>query len=382
MIAFCVISTQLGGAERSLLDLLNELKSIPKEFVVITPKDQGPLIDCLDKTNIRHITLKLPSWYLKVSRKRTSYTILYTPFLILYSLLYLTKIHRLFKKENIKKVHSTGLKYHLLFGLYAKFNKTVEITIHIRDIINNSMLKKIFLFFAKSENIHFISNSRVTAQSLQPCPSKVIYNGFSPVSKNDRKASLKQTLNISETSFLVGIVGVIARWKGQREFILMAQKLLLNHQNLHFLIVGSEIYDTDGDIGELKSLKELAVNCGITENIHFLKFQKNIYDIYHGLDILVHSSIAPEPFGRVIVEAMLCGCAVTASDQAGPTEIITHNVDGLLHKPGQINSMAENVERLINDSSLRFNLSKKAKDKVKLFSMQNHLEQMKKELKL
>ena len=382
MLAFAVISTHLGGAEKSLLDLLDGLKHQDKKILAIVPKHQGPLITRLNELGVRHVVLNLPSWYLKVSRKKMIYTLALCPFLFLYSIFYFVKIHSLCKKETITKVHTTGLKYHLLFGLYGRLNKSVHIIIHMRDIVKNSLLRRLFSNFAKASNIHFISNSSFTAKSLSPCPSRVIYNGFPLLEAKPKGSQLKAHLHIPEQDYLIGIVGVIARWKGQREFVLMAQSLLEKRKDLYFLVVGSEIYDTAGEAGELSLLKDMVKEAGIEGAFRFMDFQEDITQVYSALDVLVHASIAPEPFGRVIVEAMFSRCPVTAAELGGPLEIITHDLNGLLHKSGQVGSMIENVEKLLSDPSLRERLVEEAYKKAKSFSMESHLKQMKIELKI
>ena len=54
------------------------------------------------------------------------------------------------------------------------------------------------------------------------------------------------------------------------------------------------------------------------------------------MDMLVHASITPEPYGQVIVEAMHAGLPVIAASGGGPSEIVTDGVDGLLYPPGDV----------------------------------------------
>ena len=74
------------------------------------------------------------------------------------------------------------------------------------------------------------------------------------------------------------------------------------------------------------------------------------------LDIVVHASTSPEPFGLVIAEAMACGRAVIYSQAGGAKEIATHGVSGLSHRPGNVLELAECMLTLINDTGLRARL--------------------------
>jgi glycosyltransferase involved in cell wall biosynthesis len=79
------------------------------------------------------------------------------------------------------------------------------------------------------------------------------------------------------------------------------------------------------------------------------------------MDISVHASIVPEPFGQVVVEAMAAGLPIVAADAGGPAEIVTHEVDGLLYPAGDIGALASLLRRLAADASLRARLGQGAR---------------------
>jgi glycosyltransferase involved in cell wall biosynthesis len=58
------------------------------------------------------------------------------------------------------------------------------------------------------------------------------------------------------------------------------------------------------------------------QRVHLFPFQAKIERVFPELDLAVHYSLRPEPFGRVIVEAMACGIPVVAADEGGPREIL------------------------------------------------------------
>ena len=374
MTGFFVISTHLGGAEKSLIELLLELKEQKKHWMVITSKDKGPLVDLLNQYGFEHKSLGLSDRYLKVSRQKSLYTLLMLPWLAAYSLVVLYRMQNLIKTNHINTIHSTGLKFHILLGLLAWLNPTRKYVLHLRDIIHRNWLRHGLKILSRPSNIQWLSNSYLTQKSLEPIPSYVIYNGF--IKPQSKPRNLRKDLSIPENAPLIGIVAVIARWKGQREFLQAARQVLDKQPNCHFLIVGSEIYDTGSETGELEALKKIAAQNLPSEQIHFLPFQTDIQTIYQNLDVLVHASIKPEPFGRVIVEAMMEGVCVTASDQGGPVEIIEPKVSGLLHKQGDPQSMADNILSLLNNNDLRNNISAGAQKRSEFFSMEHHKQKM------
>lgn len=348
--------------------------------MVFVPKKQGPLIDELNQSEIQWQSLELPNIFLLTSRKKYFQVLLASPFLFLYCLYFLYKMKGLIKTWKIERVHSTGLKMQILTGVFGKLSR-LKTLLHIRDCIESSLIRKLFTWIDQSPHVHFLANSQLTADSLLPIKALVIYNGFYPP-QSKKKLSLKESLHITEETFLVGIVGVIARWKGQREFIEMAAILLKKFPDMHFVIIGSEIYDTTGEKGQLKELELRAEKIRPSGHIHFLPFQSHMDSIYPELSALVHASIDPEPFGRVIVEAMFHEIPLTASAAGGPTEIIQDSVNGLLHTPGDINQMAANIEKIYLNPALGQDLGSKGKLRAEQFSMNLHCTKMRQQLDL
>jgi glycosyltransferase involved in cell wall biosynthesis len=377
MMAFFTISTHLGGAEQSLLDLVKLMRSHGTEFHVVVPKKSGPLIDKLNKEEIPVKVLTIPPWILQLSRKKPLALILYALLMPLFVVTYLNQLGRHIKEHDIHLLHSTGLKLHLLLGLYACLNSKVKLVIHLRDLIDSSLLRYLFYCYSLAGNIQWISNSQATAQSLMPVTSEVIYNGFPRADDTPLDfVQLKDQWQIPHNKALIGIVGVIARWKGQREFIEMAAHLKQQGHDFHYLVIGDEIYDTLSEKGELQYLQHMVQRSNLKEDFHFLGFQSPIAPYLRMLDALVHASIRPEPFGRVVVEAMIYGCPVTASDQGGPTEIIKPGSNGLLHEMGNSLSMAQNVLTLLQNPTKTQLMVDTALKNSQIYSMETHFQKM------
>lgn len=106
--------------------------------------------------------------------------------------------------------------------------------------------------------------------------------------------------------------------------------------------------------GPLRSeLEVLANRLGIADRITFLGFRKNPFLHMQAADVFVLSSLW-EGFANVIVEAMSMGTAVIAADcPYGPSEIITHERNGLLVPPASAQRLGEAMIRLGHDEKLR-----------------------------
>ncbi len=377
MKAFFVISTHLGGAEKSLLDLVSELYKEKVPLMVVLPKKEGPLIDSLNTQGIPYKILPLPNWILSISRKHRLGFLIKAPLSVIFFLGYFFKLKKFVRQNKVKVIHSTGLKYHFVLGLFALWEKRIFLVIHLRDIVHNKWILSLFNTIAKNPKVRWISNSKATAESISPIVSKVIYNGFPLKSETEQKGTLKQELGLEEKQSLIGIVGAIARWKGQREFIEMARILIERGHDYHFVIVGDEIYDTKGESGELIDLRNRVQKLNLEKRVHFIGFQKNIENVYRSLDVLVHASIKAEPFGRVIVEAMAEGLPVTASSLGGPLEIIKSQENGLRHKPGDVKHMADNVVNILESPQVLQKIVAMGKKRALDFSMESHLREVK-----
>lgn len=110
---------------------------------------------------------------------------------------------------------------------------------------------------------------------------------------------------------------------------------------------------TPGNEAYASSLQRRSRALGLESIVHFAGFARDIEQAMRGTDIAVHASIDPEPFGRAIAEAMACGAATVAAAAGGATEIVEHGVNGLLTRPGDPESLADAILRLLRDPSER-----------------------------
>ena len=96
---------------------------------------------------------------------------------------------------------------------------------------------------------------------------------------------------------------------------------------------------------------------GLQGRVHFLGFQSDVTPIFQAMDVVVHCSVAPEPFGRVIVEAMLAGTPVVATRGGGVDEIITDGHDGFLVPSADPVALALAVGRIMQDPAVASKLA-------------------------
>jgi glycosyltransferase involved in cell wall biosynthesis len=149
-------------------------------------------------------------------------------------------------------------------------------------------------------------------------------------------------------------VGRIAPWKGQDIFIRAFSSVLAENPRAgRATIVGGALF---GEVDYDSSLKALVAELGMGDFIKFTGHVEDVYPYLESADVLVHSSVLPEPFGSVVIEGMATGCAVVATNAGGPAEVITPGVDGLLVPCGDGEALAAALRKLAVDRCLRAEL--------------------------
>jgi glycosyltransferase involved in cell wall biosynthesis len=146
-----------------------------------------------------------------------------------------------------------------------------------------------------------------------------------------------------------GIIGQLLAWKGQTVFLKAAKRVLDAMPEARAWVIGGVPAGGDRYASELR---ELAASLGIEGKVVFTGFVRDVPGMIRLLDVVIHASLDPEPFGRVIGESMAMRKPVIASDAGGPREIIEHGRTGFLVVPGDHEQLAERILMLLNDKRL------------------------------
>jgi glycosyltransferase involved in cell wall biosynthesis len=130
---------------------------------------------------------------------------------------------------------------------------------------------------------------------------------------------------------------------------------------VRFYVVGGPVYETQGSQFSRAELLNLAAQLGIGGRVGFVDFQPDPSTIYPALDIVVHASTRPEPFGLTIIEAMACGRAVIATAAGGAAELLTPSEDAVAVPPGDAAALAGALCQLLRDADGRARLGSQAR---------------------
>lgn len=168
----------------------------------------------------------------------------------------------------------------------------------------------------------------------------VIPNGRDVTPDPRDKATLRQHLNLPD-GLLIGVFSRLAAWKGQDVVI----RALARTPGVNAIVVGSAMFGEDAYEAELRRLVD---QLHLGDRVRFLGRREDVALLMQAVDGVVHPSVAPEPFGLTLVEAMAVGTPVIASDAGASTEILDHGRYGTLVSAGSDEALAEAIGRVLN----------------------------------
>jgi glycosyltransferase involved in cell wall biosynthesis len=215
--------------------------------------------------------------------------------------------------------------------------------------------------FVKTRAI--IANSEFTAvgqRRVNPrgAPIHVIHPGtVIPKARfAERRAAAREALGIAEGEFAVGIAARLQPWKGQDVVLRAAASLLHARAHARLFVIGDALFGLDQEYAA--SLPVLARQLGIEPRVTMTGFRADVPEVLAGLDLAIHASTSPEPFGLGLIEAMAAGVALVAADAGATREIVTPGLDGMLTPPGDHEALATAMLALCDDPERRERLAR------------------------
>lgn len=211
------------------------------------------------------------------------------------------------------------------------------------------------------------ANSQHTAGALRrvfpehPCIRVVHYgtdtNLYAPSPAEGQAARAEARIPVCE--LVIGVFGRLHPFKGQDIFLRAAAKLKQRGTRARFLLVGGTPFDLAK--GYPEHLRSLAGQMGLNGEVAFLGQRADAQRWMNACDIVVHSSVEPEPWGLVVSEGMACGRAVVAAAAGGPLEMIAHGKNGWLVQPNDPDELAQAWHFLLQHPGKRHELGEAAR---------------------
>ena len=337
-----------GGAETGCYDIAHYLpENNCKSFIVTSG---GELIKFIDKKKVKLIRLPVHSK---------------NPILILLNSIVLIGII-LFYDITIVHARSRAPAWSCLIAtkltgrkFVTTFHGTYNFKNSIKKFYNSIMVKSDvliagsnFIFSHISENYQKFLNSKKKFL--------VIFRGInteyfdSDAIKKKDIDKLKATWKIEDNKKIILLPGRLTAWKGQEMFIEGINLFKQSNPELDFVAV--ILGDDQGRTVFRKKLERLVEQFNLTQNIKFVDNCNVMPVAYYISDVIVSSSIEPEAFGRVSVEAQAMKKPIIASNIGGSKETVIDNKTGLLFESGNPKSLCDKLNEIIKLDTLTLDL--------------------------
>jgi glycosyltransferase involved in cell wall biosynthesis len=366
-IVFLSPTGQTGGAEAALHELLAGLRqSHPSWSLRLIVASDGPFVARVEALGVPVRVLPFPrslarlgDWGVGRGWWRRLVFLVRCAGVALPALQYLRRLRHVLQADAPDVIHTNGLKMHVL-GAWARPHHSAVLW-HLHDYAARRPIIARLLRHNAHHCSAVVANSRSVADDARSVcgtevPIHAVWNAvdlerFSPSGPRVDLDALSG-LPAAHDVVRVGLVATFARWKGH-EIFLRALALLPASLPVRAYIIGGPVYETSGSQVSMGELTALVRSLGLDGRVGFTGFVQDSSTAMRTLDVVVHASTDPEPFGLVIVEAMACGKPIVASLAGGATELTEPGVNALGFTPGDAAALARCLEDLVRDGSLR-----------------------------
>lgn len=316
--------SNLYGANRSLLDLIDGLKFFDVKSFVIIP-EEGIIEESLRTRGVPYKILPVPNWTAPNQKPVSNYRKKRTAkFLLEVS----GEYRKLIKNWSIDIIYSNSSVSPI--GRIVSHLTHIPHIWHIRelldldyslDFIYPDWLSKIYM----STSNAIICNSRYVKDHFFPKMNRklhVVYNGIAKNSKYEALYKEREEI-LSKNEFVFSIVGFVHPKKGQDVAVKAIAELKKRRLPVRLIIAG-------GGGSYLDQCKELARKLEIDSVVDFIGYVADPYEIYRRSSCLLVCSEF-EAMGRVTVEGMSASLPVIAKNSGGTPEIMVHGETGFLY---------------------------------------------------
>ncbi len=333
-----------GGAETGCYDLAHYLPEKNCASYIVT--SGGKLLKYVKNKKVK--VIRLP-----VQTKN--------PILMLFNSLILIIVILIF---NISIVHARSRAPAWSCLLATKITRRKFVTTFHGTYNFKSSLKKFYnSVMVRSDVIiagsNFIFNHIKENYSKYLLPEKkflVIFRGINTEYYNSNKVKysdvelFKKKFNIDHDSKIILLPGRLTPWKGHEMFLESLKKFKHNFSQIKFkaIILG----DDQGRKIYKKKLLRLVEQYRLIDDVIFIDHMEFMPLAYKISTIVVSSSIEPEAFGRISVEAQSMGKPIIASNIGGSRETIINDKTGFLFEAGNANKLSEKLSEILNLSEL------------------------------
>ena len=356
-VAFVDHCARLSGAEIAMVRLIEALGGRVDATVILA--EDGPLVARLQQVGARVEVLPLDSRTRELDRHLTARRP--TARALGSTSAYVWRLARRLRQLRPDIVHTMSLKA-AVYGIPAARLSGTPVVWHLHDRVAPDYLPGVAVGLlrglARTGPTMLLANSSATLATVPGARrGRVVPNPIPLPAPEHRERPFD--------AVRVGIVGRLAPWKGQDVFVRAFAEAFQPGSPVRGVIIGAALF---GEEEHEEALRRLCRELDVDGRVEITGFVEDVEQAISRLDVLVHCSTVPEPFGQVVVEGMAAGLAVVASAAGGPTEVITNGHDGMLVPPGDVAALADALRTLASDEDLRLKLGRAALIRAQDFS--------------
>jgi L-malate glycosyltransferase len=363
----------VGGGERSLLELLEQIRDVASVSVACPA---GSLVDAARDLGVRVHEIRGTDVSFRLHPVRTPQGLMRMGAAAL-------DVGAILRRSGFDLVHANSTRSGLI-AAPLKLVGSPPLVVHVRDCLPGGWTASVTRGTIGAAATLVLANSAYTARSFSPNGSsprlRIVHNPvdtarFDP-SLVDRRR-VRSELGLDADEHVIGVIGQITPWKAQDDAIRVLAELRRRGLAVRLVVVGgptfaagTERYDNEAF---LESLPRLAAQLGVADRVAFLGEREDVPDILAALDLLLVPS-REEPFGRIVIEAMSMSVPVIATNVGGPAEVVRDGEDGILLPPRRPATWAAVAFELLSDPGRRAALGRRARSAVEArFTPEQHV---------
>ena len=254
-------------------------------------------------------------------------------------------VSSLIKKHQIDLVHSNDL-FDVMANIAASINKKPSCQ-HIRTILSaNKFSTRLIIWLCKRFSTRILCVSNAVKDLFSPCDQQCVvmhdWLDFKAVQHDRVPTSIRADLELPHDAFIVVNLGRLVPWKGQELLLDIVDDFVDKFPDTYFLIAGQAPSDKPN---HAKKLFDLHRTLKHQRHVYFLGHRQDIVSILKNADILVSTSLTPDPLPGVIMEAQACRRIIVGPDAGGIPEEIEPNKTGFLYRQGDREDFLSKLER-------------------------------------
>jgi glycosyltransferase involved in cell wall biosynthesis len=328
---------QIGGAELILLDVVAGREN-SSAFLF----EDGPLVKALAE---RKLKLIISKWGRGLSQFRRDSKWLAAAPLVGRLAAIVKEIALASRSHDV--VYANSQKAFVLAAIANVFVRHPLIW-HLHDIISpehfGAMQRRMQVMLANARATKVIVPSQAAASAFIAAGGKrelieIVPNGLALPPEPRTAAELRQSLGLPQGP-LVGVFSRLAAWKGQHVLL----EALTGLPDVRCIVAGDALF---GEQAYAAELKQMVLACGLADRVRFLGHRDDVPKLMKAVDVMVHPSIDPEPFGRTLVEAMLARVPVIATDAGAAPDILEGGKAGTLVPPNDARALARAIASVL-----------------------------------